>query len=259
MPNDDAYANAPHIPGGGEYPARWNAAALEFRSQARWREVAYGRSDREILDVFLPDGATAGVVVFVHGGYWRAFDGRMWSHLAAGPLRRGWAVAIPTYALAPQARISDITAQVARAVDRAADEVDGPVRLVGHSAGGHLVARMLMGDVRLASAGRLARCVPISPLADLRPLMDTAMNADLRLAAAEALAESPALGRRVRDVPVTVWVGADERPAFLAQARLLADAWSVPMQVEEGRHHFDVVEGLASPISPLTAVVLGTE
>ena len=31
------------------------------------------------------------------------------SHLAAGPLARGWAVAMIGYTLAPQARIADIT------------------------------------------------------------------------------------------------------------------------------------------------------
>ena len=78
-------------------------------------------------------------MVFVHGGYWRAFDRGLWSHLAAGPLARGWAVAMPGYVLAPEARIAAITAMIADAVAAAAAEVDGPMRLAGHSAGGHLV------------------------------------------------------------------------------------------------------------------------
>ncbi len=255
--NDDAYANAPYIPDGVAYPARWSAAAREFRRQARWREVAYGTPSRERLDLFLPDNSAAGLAIFVHGGFWRAFDGRSWSHLAAGLVRRGWAVAVPTYTLAPQVRISEITRQAARAVDRAAKEVEGPIRLTGHSAGGHLVARLLMSDVPLASAERLVGCVPISPLADLRPLMATSMNTDLNLDEAEAVAESPALGTPKREAAVTVWVGGDERPAFLDQARLLSEAWSVPLIVEEGRHHFDVVAGLEDADSRLTSAVLG--
>ena len=58
-------------------------------------------------------------------------------------------------------------------------------------------------------------------------------------------------------MPVTVWVGGAERPAFLDQARLLAEAWSVPLVVEPERHHFDVIEGLTRANSPLTAAVLG--
>lgn len=255
--NDDAYANAPHIPDAPSYPPRWQAEASEFRARVPAREIEYGPGAREWLDLFLPAGSAAGLVVFVHGGFWRAFDGRSWSHLAAGPLAHGWAVAVPSYTLAPEARICEITRQVARAIDRAAGEVDGPIRLTGHSAGGHLVARMLMADVPLDAADRLAGCVPISPLSDLRPLIDTAMNDDLRLDAEEAARESPVLHDRARDLPVTVWVGGAERPAFLDQARWLSDAWSAPLVVDESRHHFDVIEGLSRADTPLTGAVLG--
>ena len=74
-------------------------------------------------------------------------------------------------------------------------------------------------------AARLIRVVPISPLADLRPLLRTAMNAELRLDPAEAAAESPALKRELRTVETAVLVGAEERPVFLDQARWLDEAW----------------------------------
>ncbi len=100
--------------------------------------------------------------------------------------------------------------------------------------------------------------MPISPLSDLRPLMQTKMNDDLRLDAAEAGTESPALQRALRDIPVTVWVGAEERPAFLDQARWLADAWpNAKLHVDPGRHHFDVIDGLRDPDSPLMCALLG--
>jgi hypothetical protein len=105
--------------------------------------------------------------------------------------------------------------------------------------------------------GRLARIVPISPLADLRPLRETEMNATLALDAAEARAESPALLPRRPGLPVHVWVGGDERPAFLDQARRLGNAWACPVTVEPGRHHFDVIEGLEAPESPLVEALLG--
>lgn len=257
MKNDVAYQNMPFIPDGEAYPGRWRAAALGWRRGARWRTVDYGPAPREKLDLFLPDDTPAGLVVFIHGGFWRAFDCSFFSHLAAGALGRGHAVAMPSYTLAPEARIAGITRQTARAIDAAAAEVAGPIRITGHSAGGHLAARMLMSDVELAAADRLAGCVPISPLADLRPLIDTTMNEDFHLDLAEAEAESPALHPRARDVPTTVWVGAAERPAFLDQAGWLADAWSVPLVVEPKRHHLDVIDALARPDSALTRAVLG--
>ncbi|MCK0167927.1 alpha/beta hydrolase [Jannaschia sp. S6380] len=253
---DDAYANAAYIPGADDYPASWQARARAFRAETRCQlDLAYARD--AALDLFLPPGAARGLVVFVHGGYWHRFGKSDWSHLAAGALARGHAVAIPGYPLAPRVRIATITRRIAQAVDFAAACVPGPIRLTGHSAGGHLVARMLMADAAPASADRIAACVPISPVADLRPLVGQTMNADLRLDAAEARAESPALGQPRTDACVAVHVGADERPAFLWQARVLATAWNVPLYEAEGRHHFDVIEQLTDPVSPILGDLLG--
>ena len=259
---DDAYANAAHIPGGADYPDRWAALAAEHRAveQAVGRamlNLRYGDGDRETLDLFLPAGPAAGLVVFVHGGYWLRFDKSFWSHLAAGPCERGWAVAIPSYTLAPQARIGAIVRQTARAVEAAAARVTGPVVLAGHSAGGHLVARVVSAEVGLSVRGRVRRVVAISPVSDLAPLMRTAMNADLRIDAAEAAAESPVNRPAPEGIEVHVWVGADERPVFLDQGGRLAEAWGAPLTVEPARHHFDVIGGLAEPDSPLTRALVG--
>jgi len=257
----DAYENGKYIPDAEAYVPRWQAGAGAFRANlgARARlDLAYGADARQRFDLFMPEAAACGLVVFVHGGYWLKFDKSYWSHLAAGPLARGWAVAMPSYRLAPDVRISQITLDVAAAVTGASSEVAGPVVVTGHSAGGHLAARMRCVDVLpQAVAARLARVLPISPLSDLRPLMQTAMNAELRIDAAEAAAESPALLSGLLDVDTVVWVGAEERPAFLDQARWLAEAWSrTAYRVAPGRHHFDVIEGLAEAESPLTRALL---
>ncbi|WP_245867088.1 alpha/beta hydrolase [Oceaniglobus roseus] len=268
MSNDTAYANAAFIPGAESYPPRWLAAAEAFRAGRAAAGLArldlpYGGRARQRFDLFLPDPGVAaegaGVVVFVHGGYWRAFDNRTWSHLAAGALARGWAVAMPGYTLAPEATIPEITQEIAAALSAICAETTGPLVLTGHSAGGHLVARMLCPDVGLPGgvAARIARCVPISPLSDLRPLIDTAMNADLRLDPGTALRESPAIYPPLGGIGIAVWVGAEERPAFLEQARGLAAAWAPgALHVEAGRHHFDVIDGLAEADSPLMRAVL---
>lgn len=256
MDLDDAYANAAHIPRAEEFPPRWAADAQTFRDRLGDRArlgISYGDSDRQAFDLFLPEGDSKGTVMFVHGGYWRAFDRSSWSHLAAGPIARGWAVAMPSYDLCPDVRILQITRQISAALRTVAGQVTGPLSLVGHSAGGHLVARML--DRALTPpdvAARLHHVLPISPLADLRPLRRTTMNHDFHMLENEAIAESPLLmHNRYEDVPVTVWVGADERPAFLDQARWLAQAWGADHVVEPGKHHFDVIDSLADPESDM--------
>lgn len=264
MDLDDAYDNSGHIPGSAEFPDRWAEAAAEWRGleaalgRARLN-LPYGEASRERFDLFYPAGRPAGLAVFVHGGYWRRFGREDWSHLARGFTEAGWACAVPSYTLAPGARIAQITVQVGQAVAAAAEHVAGPIVLAGHSAGGHLVARMAMTDAPLPGdvAARIARVVPISPVSDLRPLLRTTINEDLRLDAAEAAAESPVLGASRAGPRIAVWVGADERPAFLDQARWLGRAWNVPVRIAEGRHHLDVIDALAQPGSAMLGDLLG--
>ena len=257
MDFDRAYANSPFIPGAETFPPRWTREAAAFRATIGQRArtaIPYGPKPRNCLDLFLPEAAPQGLLVFVHGGYWLSFDREMWSHLAAGAVARGWACAVPSYTLAPEAQIGAMTQEIASAVEVAASLVAGPVVVTGHSAGGHLSARMGCADVSLSTP--VKRVVPISPLADLEPISLTAMNADLRLDPAEIAGESPARLSLRPAVQSHVWVGAQERPAFLWQARVLSEAWSCPWTPESGKHHFDVIDGLTDPASALLSVCL---
>ncbi len=255
---DDAYANAAHIPGSDAFPPRWSAAAAAFRAAHPPEVLSTGSHPRETVDLIRPEGPARGLVVFIHGGYWLRFDPSYWTHFLAGPLAEGWAVALPGYPLCPEVDVPAITRSVARSVAAVAARVpDGPVRIAGHSAGGHLAARMVCADTGLGCRSRVDRVVPISPVADLRELQKTAMAGPLHLTDASAAAESPVLHPAPEGVAVTVWVGADERPVFLDQARWLGAAWSCPVEVEAGRHHFDIVDGLADPAHPLCRALTG--
>lgn len=262
MKLDDAYANSAHIEGAADYPPRWEEQAQAFRDALGPRcqlGVSYGPSARQVFDMFQPEGVSRGTMIFVHGGYWKAFDPGIWSHLAGGALARGWAVAMPGYDLCPDVRIGGITRQIAAAVTKIADRTfGGPIALAGHSAGGHLVCRMtdplvLPAEIR----ARIKQIVPISPVADLAPLMETTMNEILQIDPAEALAESPVNMQPPHGLDVTVWVGADERPAFLEQAEHLARTWGARRVVEEGKHHFDIIDALADPDSAMIKALLG--
>jgi acetyl esterase/lipase len=262
---EDAFANGAYIDGGMTFPPLWTDQAEAFRKEALCElDIPYGDAPRQRFDLFRPAGTARGLAVFVHGGYWLEFDKSSWSHLAAGAVGRGWAVALPSYTLAPQARIREITAAIGRAIDRAAALVPGPIRLAGHSAGGHLVSRMMCEDAPLPgrTAERIERVVSISGVHDLRPIMLHSMNSDLRLDAAEAAAESPALRSPRRDIEFVAWVGGRERPEFLRQSALIVEAWGrkggkAELVVEPGRHHFDVIEGLADAGHPLADAFAG--
>jgi hypothetical protein len=104
---------------------------------------------------------------------------------------------------------------------------------------------------------QVLRVVPISPLADLAPLTQTDMQAALNITPEEVASESPARLPLRTGCAAHVWVGGQERPVFLRQARTLSEDWACPWTVAAGRHHFDVIDELEDPASPLMETCLG--
>lgn len=259
---DDAYDNSGHVPQVAQLAEDWLRKSDAFHAARPRETLQYGPGARQFVDLYRPEKAAQGLVLFVHGGYWHLRTGRDFSFLAAGALARGYAVGIVTYTLAPEARMSAITADIRAALACAADAVGGPIHLAGHSAGGHLVSRMgCAGVLDGALAQRIAHILSISGIHDLRPILRTRMNKVLGMDAAEAAAESPALLAPRDGLRLTCVVGSDERPELLRQTDLLANIWwgfGVETRAVHlpGLHHFDVIDGLATPDGQLTRMLL---
>jgi acetyl esterase/lipase len=277
---DDDYANRPYIADAESYLDKWLEMAATFRRTANATlDIPYGSGERHKLDLFTPDlkqgqkpgQKPKGLVVFVHGGYWMAFDKSSWSHLAQGAISAGYAVAIPSYTLCPAVKISDITLEIARAIEHAAGLIEGEIHLAGHSAGGHLVSRMVSHTSPLNKLDKLNRSVldriknvmSISGVHDLRPLLETEMSDTLHLDMDQAYLESPALllPSPKCTASMTCWVGGDERPEFIRQNSLLATIWTgfgMPINavVEPGKHHFNIIDGLLDRDHGLMKVLL---
>jgi acetyl esterase/lipase len=283
---DSAYENGNFIEDAGSYVERWQEKSSLFRHQFNENnqailDIRYGNKPRNLLDLFLPDNieqnitaniqnqtlpklkAVKGIVFFVHGGYWLDFDKSSWSHLAKGCLDAGFIVVMPSYTLCPQADIPTIIADIAQAINYVASHITGDIRLSGHSAGGHLVSSMLCENSPLykATQNRIVKTVSISGLHDLRPLLKNKMNEQLQLTPLLAQQYSPALNAPSQLAPLTCWVGACERPEFIRQNRILADIWksfeiTTDIIEEQGKHHFNVIDGLEDMYHPLTQSLL---
>lgn len=127
------------------------------------RDLAYGRSPKQALDVYLPAGAKAvPLVVMVHGGAWRFGDkamARVVDNKVARWLPQGIGFVSVNYRLLPEANLTQQADDVAAAlafVQRHAEEWGADSReivLMGHSAGAHLAALLGAEPARVTAAG----------------------------------------------------------------------------------------------------------
>jgi acetyl esterase/lipase len=123
------------------------------------RNVAYGPSSAQQLDVYLPARALdAPIIIMVHGGGWTRGDKTSYGvvqHKVGHWLPKGYIVVSVNYRMVPAVDVGTEAEDVARAVSyiqQAAARWGGNgdrVVLMGHSAGGHLAA-LVAADSALA-------------------------------------------------------------------------------------------------------------
>jgi arylformamidase len=266
------YNNRARVPQHVQILERWAAESAAARERCAGRlDLAYGRGPNETLDIFPTAAANAPVLVFIHGGWWRALDKADHSFVAPAFTQAGAMVVVPNYALCPAVTIETIALQLARALawtHRNAALHGGDARrivVVGHSAGAHLAAMLMCCDWAAVGAGLprdlVAAVLAVSGVYDLAPLRHTAfLQADLRLTRASVARLSP-----LRFPPpagrLLALAGADESEEFLRQNRLLRQAWGelcVPVcETVAGANHFTVLDGLVAPPGRLHRLALG--
>lgn len=287
---DAQYNNRARVHDAVLHLQRWAAESALARQQLQARGQAvlnlpYGGAGVDVtdaarqLDVFTPppgEHRPPGgwpVLLFIHGGYWRALDKADHSFIAPPFVAQGACVVMPNYTLCPAVRVSDITRQMVAAVawvwQHIAQHGGHPDRItvVGHSAGGQQVGMLLATDW-LEAGQQLGVALPLQPLQhgvsisglfDMEPIRQTPFLADLGLSPEEAASQSPARlpvpqhpDQRGR---LTTVVGGDESDEFKRQNQLIQQTWgsdAVPVcETLPGLNHFSVVEDLATPGSRL--------
>ncbi len=107
-----------------------------------FRTIAYGDDPSQFVELTLPTGQPKGVVVVIHGGFWKAaYDVSLGRPLAASLAEHGWAAWNIEYRRVGNGGGDPATFDdVAAAIDALRDQglpLDRVLAL-GHSAGGHL-------------------------------------------------------------------------------------------------------------------------
>ncbi|MCY4460567.1 MAG: alpha/beta hydrolase [Albidovulum sp.] len=194
-------------------------------------DVPFADTDGQKLDIWHGRGNSP-ILMFIHGGYWRAFDKAMFRYVAERFVEAGVAVVLNNYDLCPSVSMTEIVRQNRAAlawIYKNAGMIGGDpgrIHVTGHSAGGHLTAMLLATDWENYGlpCDAVNGAVPLSGLFDLEPIRLSYLNADLRMSEEEARLQSPMQNLPDRMPPTVVAVGGGETDEFRRQSRIYADA-----------------------------------
>jgi len=244
---DAAYNNSAAVVDSPDYLTRWRdrSARVRMRGNAVL-DLRYGVRPRAALDFFSSGDAKAPLFVFIHGGYWQRNEKETFAFVAEGPMAHGIDVAVVGYTLAPEARLSEIVAEIREALtylDRRADELGferDQMFIGGWSAGGHLTAAA--ADHPSVRGG-----IPISGIFDLEPIALNYLNDKLMLSSDEIARLSPLRHVGAGLPPLSLFVGGAELPELRRQSQAYAQAGRqrgapVELSVLPGHHHFSILE-----------------
>jgi arylformamidase len=258
---DAAYNNTGAIADVQDYRERWLKVSAALRAAPPSRcDLRYGELPRASLDYFPAGPANAPLFVFIHGGYWQRNEKERFSFTALGPLARGINVAVPGYTLAPEARLTDIVAEMRQALTFLADRAGDlgfdakKIFIGGWSAGGHLTAAV--ADHPAVRGG-----IPISGIFDLEPIALGVLNDKLALSVDEIARLSPLRNMPGRSPPLMLFVGGNELPELRRQSEEYAAAGRahglpVSLDILPGHHHFSILDEIAKPDGALTRALV---
>lgn len=174
------------------------------------RTTAYGPHPDQVYDVRAPSGPVRdATALVVHGGFWRpAYDRAHATGQSEALAANGFHVATIEYRRADEGGWPDLRDDVAAAAAAVVADpgLPGPVVLVGHSAGGHLVLWLQHHPaVRPALAGTVA----LAPCADLHLVHRLGLDGDAALA---LLGVAPEDDPQAWDAADPARLGAPPRP-----------------------------------------------
>lgn len=248
------------------YKARKVAESARVRSKLTGTyNIPYGAGPDETLDLFLAASERQPVLVFIHGGAWKAGHKDESSYVAECFVEKQINVAVLNFSLVPHVRLEDQVRQVASAIQWLHNAgshfgLDASRLVVlGHSSGAHLAA--MMGVRTWTDDCAIAGVAAFSGMFDLEPVRLSWRNQYLQLTDAQAALLSPIKLISATQPRMVVGYGSNELAEFQRQSRsfcaaLRKNCCDVTEMIFEGKNHFDVQEQLSQAESSLLMAVL---
>ena len=255
---DAAYDQAAYAPNRDQILARFaHASELARRRLGDPQRFSYGEKPIEGLDLYRTKKDNAPVLVFVHGGAWRAGMARDYAFGAETLLNAGAHYAVLDFnnVLETGGDLVPMAEQVQRGIGWVFENLSRNLYVCGTSSGAHLAG------VAATTPLPVKGYVLASGMYDLRAPRLSKRSAYVRFTDSmeDALSPQRHLGRI--KATITLLYGSLETPEFQRQSKDFADALtragkSAEIIRAEGYNHFELTETLANPYGPLGRAVL---
>jgi acetyl esterase/lipase len=235
-----------------------------FGAYTRHTDIPYGSDPQQRLDVYVPDKAPASLkplVVFFYGGRWTTGDKSAYRFVGSALAELGYVAVLPNYRHYPDVKLPGFMDDAARAAlwatmhagDFGVDP--GRVYLMGHSAGAHMAALVVLDTRYFAATGQpvpvITGVIGLSGPYDFLPLLDADVR-DMFGPPANYPDSQPINFVRSDAPPMLLVHGMQDDTVWPKNSRNLATALTargVPVELKlyPGCGHADTVAALSLP------------
>ena len=218
------------------------------------KDLIYGISIDETLDLCLAEVDDSPLVIFIHGGYWQLLSKNDCLFPAKDFFDEGISYCSIDYTLAPHANIDEMIEQCIRAVQWLYQSAikygydEKKFFLIGSSAGAHLAAMTMLTDWENYDlpADIIKGCTLLSGVYDIRPIVKTYINEPLNLDMKTASMLSPLFKVRSHTANLIISWGENETNEFKRQSIEFDKKWKACGNTShllevKGNNHFDIV------------------
>jgi arylformamidase len=253
---DLQYNNRFHVPDFEKYLHRAESLSRETEKKYKViKDIAYGDSPRECLDIFPSTNPGSKTLVFIHGGYWQKLDKSSFHYIAGAFADYGITTVLINYPLAPAGTMDQIVMSCRNAVSWIHKNIaqwngdPNQIYIAGHSAGAHLTTMLITDEENQNKQSFIKGKCAISGLYNLIPIQLSNINDAIQMNKEMAIRNSPVFMNPTESCPLLLTVGDEETTEFKDQSSELNDKWKHKMQSVElktipGLNHFSIIDSV---------------
>ena len=269
---DTEYNNQTKVKNFKNYVAEWQALSETARSEIPdVNIITYDQQSGQKLDLIFPvknKSNAVPVMIFFHGGYWKAMNRDLFYFTARAFADYGIATAVVDYQLIPAIQMPELIRQCRTAVTFLHEHAESlgldsqQIHSFGHSAGGHIAAMCLATNWQDMNPNfqtqLLQSASGVSGLYDLEPISNCFLQDDLHLSVDDVENFSPVKLPKPKKGQMHLLVGADEGLEYENQSANLHRNWSgaaTAPHVLTPYNHFSIMSAFADPLSSPSRIV----